>query len=186
MIETYKPTYVPRKVQAGRSNKTATQHAVDHVIQYINTKQPNPGEWTCLNTQVRIDQNLSLSVVLLDRTILVIDRTESGYIDKIFICSGDFYDDDGNPSNLTRERLNGLLAALGHASIIPKDTRVCMKYRYAEDEAEQRKDAPRLCYIISGDNKILFNQDYATVVGVNPNPDCFTFEDRSNDAGNLG
>ena len=186
MIETYKPTYAPRRVQAGRSNKTATQRAVEHVVEYISTRHPEPGEWTYLNTQVRIDQNLSLSVLLLDKPILVIDRTESGYVDKIFVCSGEFYDDEGNPSNLTRERLNGLLAALGHVSIVPKDVRVCMKYMYAEDEADQIKDAPRLCYIISGDNRVLFNEDYATVVGISPNPDCFTFEDCSHDAGNLG
>ena len=186
MVKTYVPPYVRARRPQRRSNRMLTQHAVEHVIDYVNNHAPKPGEWNYFNTQVRIDEDLSLTVSLLGRPILVIDRTESGYLDKVYVCSGEFYDNEGNPSNMTRERLTGLLAALGDERVIPKKVRVFMNYKFPEDEAEQRKDAPRLCYVGSGDNKILFNEDYATVVAIDTTPYCLIFENRSQDAGNLG
>ena len=186
MVKTYVPTYVPARRPQSRSNRMLTQQAVEHVLDYVSTYAPKPGEWNYFNTQVRVDEDLSLTVSLLGRPILVIDRKESGYLDKVYVCSGEFYDNEGNPSNMTRERLNGLLAALGDERVIPKKVRVFMNYKFPEDEAEQRKDAPRLCYVGSGDNKILFNEDYATIVAIDARPDCLIFEDRSQDAGNLG
>ena len=186
MIKTYVPTYAPARRPKSRSNRFWTQQTVDHVLEYVSTYTPNPGKWYYHNTQVRVDEDLSLTVSLFDRPILVIDRTESGHLDKVYVRTGGFYDNEGNPSDTTRERLNGLLAALGDQRIIPKKVRAFMNYKYPEDEAEQRKDAPRLCYVGSGDNKILFNEDYATVVAIDATPDRLIFEDRSQDAGKLG
>ena len=42
----------------------------------------------------------------------------------VMISTGDFYDSKGRPSRTTRERLNGLLDALGTAKFIPAGVRV--------------------------------------------------------------
>ena len=45
----------------------------------------------------------------------------------MFIYSGDFYDSKGRPSRTTRERLNGLLDALGQNGFIPEGVRVFIR-----------------------------------------------------------
>lgn len=163
-----------------RSNRMLTEYAVQHVLKYVGAQKPEPNEYNYLNTQVRVNEDLSLVVSLFGRSILFIDRTESDDIDKVYVFTGDFYDRDGNPSDTTRERLNGLLAALGDACVIPKRVRVFMQ-PYSPEEQDYR-----LCYLGSGEEKILFNKDYATIVGIDASANRFMFEDRSHDAGNLG
>lgn len=43
------------------------------------------------------------------------------------VKTGDFYDSKGRPSRTTRERLNGLLDALGDAGFLPKGVRVFLR-----------------------------------------------------------
>ena len=90
---------------------SSTQRAVEHVLQYVSTTNPKPDQWQHLNTEVRVEEDLSLTVLLLHEPILRITRMKTGHLDKVYVLSGGFYDNDGNPSGLTRERLNGLLAA---------------------------------------------------------------------------
>lgn len=148
-----------------RSNRMLTQRAVEHVLQYVNTTDPKPGQWQYVNTDIRVDEDLSLTVSLLDNPILRITRMESGYMDKVYVLSGGFYDNDGNPSGLTRERLNGLLAGLGDARVIPKKVRVFIEHDY------------EMCYVGSGEQKVAFNKDYSNMVSIDAVADCFLFED---------
>lgn len=142
-----------------------TQRAVEHVLQYVSTTNPKPDQWQHLNTEIRVDQDLSLTVSLLGNPILRITRMKSGRLDKVYVMSGGFYDNDGNPSGLTRERLNGLLAALGDALIIPKKVRVFIEHDY------------EMCYVGSGEQKVAFNKDYSNMVSIDAVVDFFVFED---------
>ena len=148
-----------------RSNRMLTQRAVEHVLQYVSTTNPKPDQWQHLNTEIRVDQDLSLTVSLLGNPILRITRMKSGRLDKVYVMSGGFYDNDGNPSGLTRERLNGLLAALGDALIIPKKVRVFIEHDY------------EMCYVGSGEQKVAFNKDYSNMVSIDAVVDFFVFED---------
>ena len=148
-----------------RSNRMLTQRAVEHVLQYVSTTNPKPDRWSHLNTEIRVDEDLSLTVSLLDNPIMRITRMETGYLDKVYVLSGGFYDNDGNPSGLTRERLNGLLAALGDARVIPEKVRVFIEHDY------------EMCYVGSGEQKVAFNKDYSNMVSIDAVADTFLFED---------
>lgn len=148
-----------------RSNRMLTQRAVEHVLQYVSTTNPKPDQWQHLNTEVRVEQDLSLTVLLLHEPILRITRMKTGHLDKVYVLSGGFYDNDGNPSGLTRERLNGLLAALGDASVIPPKVRVFIEHDY------------EMCYVGSGEQKVAFNKDYSNMVSIDAVADTFLFED---------
>jgi len=142
-----------------------TQRAVEHVLQYVSTTSPKPGQWQYVNTDICVHEDQSLTVLLLDNPILRITRMESGHMDKVYVLSGGFYDNDGNPSGLTRERLNGLLACLGDARVIPKKIRVFIEHDY------------EMCYVGSGEQKVAFNKDYSNMVSIDAVADCFLFED---------
>jgi len=148
-----------------RSNRMLTQRAVEHVLQYVSTTNPKPDQWSHLNTEIRVEEDLSLTVSLLDNPIMRITRTKTGYLDKVYVLSGGFYDNDGNPSGLTRERLNGLLAALGDANVIPPKVRVFIEHDY------------EMCYVGSGEQKVAFNKDYSNMVSIDAVADYFVFED---------
>ena len=81
------------------------------------------------------------------------------------LCVGGFYDNDGNPSGLTRERLNGLLAALGDASVIPPKVRVFIEHDY------------EMCYVGSGEQKVAFSKKTINIVSIDAVADFFVFED---------
>ena len=148
-----------------RSNRMLTQRAVEHVLQYVSTTNPKPDQWSHLNTEIRVDEDRSLTVSLLDNPIMRITRMASGHLDKVYVFSGGFYDNDGNPSGLTRERLNGLLAALGDARVIPQKVRVFIEHDY------------EMCYVGSGEQKVAFNKDYSNMVSIDAVADTFLFED---------
>ena len=148
-----------------RSNRMLTQRAVDHLLHYISTTNPKQDLWKYSNTEIRVDKDLSLTVLLFDKPILRITRLGSGRLDKVYVHSGGFYDNDGNPSGLTRERLNGLLAALGNARIIPEKVRVFIEHDH------------EMCYVGSGEQKVAFNKDYSNMVAINADANSFTCED---------
>ena len=148
-----------------RSNRMLTQRAVERVLQYVRTTSPEPGQWQYINTDIRVDEDQSLTVFLLENPIMRITRMKTGHLDKVYVLSGGFYDNDGNPSGLTRERLNGLLAALGDARVIPQKVRVFIEHDY------------EMCYVGSGEQKVAFNKDYSNMVSIDAVADTFLFED---------
>lgn len=148
-----------------RSNRKLTQFAVDHVLQYVNVPLLIARTQTFINTSVVIHDDMSLSVDVFDNRLLHITRdSNDNSIDSVYVFSGGRYDNDGNPSDLTRERLNGLLAALGDAKVIPKRVCVFMDFDYG------------MCYLGSGEQKIAFNRDYTNIVHIKASPNVFVFE----------
>ena len=151
-----------------RSNKMHTQRAVSAVLDYVRSSNPQPSKTTYVNTQVEVDDDAGLTVTLFSNPIMRITRTNTNDFDKVYVYAGGCYTSSGNPSDTTRERLNGLLAALGDCGVIPLKVRVFMDWEYD------------ICYVGSGDKKIALNEDYATMVSIDSNPEQFFFEDLTN------
>ena len=115
-----------------RSNRTLTQFVVDKIRQAMVYGPETVLNERAGNTQVKADCCSScdrpshLVVRLFDKEIVrlyfspVNKRTVCG----IMLSSGDFYDSKGRPSRTTRERLNGILDALGAAKFLPEGVRV--------------------------------------------------------------
>ena len=128
-----------------RSNRQLTQFAVDKLRQYIIYGPDNFKNEKAGNTEVilnRCDEctGASVSIKLFGKEILrlVTNPFHPTVFLGVGVFAGDFYDSKGRPSRTTRERLNGLLDALGYACFIPEGVRVFI----GEDES---------CYIGKGD-----------------------------------
>ena len=117
-----------------RSNRQLTQFAVNKVRQYLVL---GPEEFTneaAGNTRVSFFscsqcERKTVKICLYGKKImeLVVNPLNPRVIAGMFIFSGDFYDSKGRPSRTTRERLNGLLDALGQANFIPEGVRVFIR-----------------------------------------------------------
>ena len=115
-----------------RSNRTLTQFVVDKVRQAMVYGPDTVTAEKAGNTQVEVDlcdscdRSSHLVVRLFDKEIV---RIYFSPINKRAVCgvmlsAGDFYDSKGRPSRTTRERLNGILDALGAAKFLPEGVRV--------------------------------------------------------------
>ena len=109
-----------------RSNRPLTQFAVDQLKKVLN--EPWTAKCRCGvsagNTKVEFNpasfRRTCFSVTLFDEEIFLISFSGRVTIESIILRTGDFYDSKGRPSRTTRERLNGLLDALGEAGVIPE------------------------------------------------------------------
>lgn len=117
-----------------RSNRQLTQFAVDKIRQYMVYGPEEFKNEKAGNTEVRFDRcqacpRAEVSVYLFDKKImhLVVNPFNPRVIAGIAVFTGDFYDSKGRPSRTTRERLNGLLDALGTAKFIPEGVRVFIR-----------------------------------------------------------
>ena len=117
-----------------RSNRQLTQFAVDKVRQYLVGGPEGFKDETAGNTTVELDKcpccpRTALRVLLYDKVILslIVSPLNPRLIAGIMVASGDFYDSKGRPSRTTRERLNGLLDALGASNFIPEGVRVFIR-----------------------------------------------------------
>ena len=118
-----------------RSNRQLTQFAVDQLRKAM-VYGPE-GIETCVmgNTEVSSDicnhcaRPAHLNVSLYGKKIMTIlfSPVNSRVVAGVLIRTGDFYDSKGRPSRTTRERLNGLLDALGTAKFIPDGIRVFVR-----------------------------------------------------------
>jgi hypothetical protein len=145
-----------------RSNRALTNFAIRGVTDYLNGGESI--EWRQDNTSVYKDGHGDIFVELFDRPILRLKQVDS-QPSVVYIYDGDHYDAYGNPTNLTRERLNGLLDALGAMEIIPENVRVT----YDREES--------LCYVICLDSKAAINKNYCTKVGIKADPSEFVIAD---------
>ena len=117
-----------------RSNRQLTQFAVDKIRQYmVYGPEVFVNERTG-NTEVVLENcprcpRIALVVKLFDKEIIrmVVNPFNPRIIAGICVFTGDFYDSKGRPSRTTRERLNGLLDALGTAEFIPEGVRVFLR-----------------------------------------------------------
>lgn len=117
-----------------RSNRQLTQFAVDKIRQYMVYGPEGFQNEKAGNTEVVLEDcpccpRTALAVRLFDKEIirLVVNPFSPRAIAGIGVFSGDFYDSKGRPSRTTRERLNGLLDALGAAKFIPEGVRVFLR-----------------------------------------------------------
>lgn len=146
-----------------RSNRALTTLAIEATVQYLNGESRI--EWDYGNTQAFVDESKDFSVILFGKPILKIVK-EDNRVKEVQVFSGGVYDQDGNPTNLTRERLNGLLDALGAEGLIPENVRVWM----------DREDS--LCYLVHFDSKQVLNKHYCEMVGLAATADDFNVVSR--------
>lgn len=160
-----------------RSNRRHTQQAVNALHDYVNGNaalRTISGDTT---TEVILDCNKKDSgflVSLFEKPILRISK-ENNKVSEIFIFSGFYYDRDGNPTRTTRERLNGLLDALGDLALLPQNVRVIIDQEY------------KIVYVNHMENRVALNKDYCDVVGIIPDKDelIFSVLDPSRDDKNV-
>jgi len=144
--------------------KMTTQKVVRQLVNYI--RKPEPTEWSFSNTKIDVNEDCTLTVLIQDNPILRVTRTDDNKdFDKVFVFAGGDYDEDGNPVNTTKERLNGLLNALGWCGVIPPRVRV-----FWDQEAN-------LTYFGSGETKIALNYNYCVMASISADPTEFTFDD---------
>lgn len=134
-----------------RSNRALTTLAIDAAVQYLNGEDRR--SWDYGNTRAFVDESRSLNVTLFGNQILKIIKRDD-LVSEIQVFAGGVYDQDGNPTNLTRERLNGLLDALGAEGLIPENVRVWM----------DKEDS--LCYLVHFDSKQVLNKHYCKMIGL--------------------
>ena len=114
-----------------RSNRPLTQFAVDQLKDVL--KAPSgarlvPSRFDHAgNTKIEFIPvsifRARFSVRLFGEEIFSIWFSSRTTVESIILRTGNFYDSKGRPSRTTRERLNGLLDALGEAGIIPEGVR---------------------------------------------------------------
>ena len=119
-----------------RSNRQLTQVAVDKVRQYLTYGPENFRNLEAGNTSVALDtcpcecgRPPHVVISLFGKQImrLFTSPTNNRVVAGVVVSTGDFYDSKGRPSRTTRERLNGLLDALGTAGFIPEGVRVFLR-----------------------------------------------------------
>lgn len=114
-----------------RSNRPLTQFAVDHLKEALKAPFGLRQFSVACNTETEFIPaemyRARFSVRLFGEEILLIWFSSlvgpPVAAESIVLRTGDFYDSKGRPSRTTRERLNGLLDALGEAEIIPEGVR---------------------------------------------------------------
>ena len=118
-----------------RSNRQLTQFAVDRLRYAMVYGAENVVSSSQGNTEVTADtcdhcsRPAHLVIRLYDKEIMRIlfSPINPRVVAGVLVRSGDFYDSKGRPSRTTRERLNGLLDALGAAKFIPEGVRAFIR-----------------------------------------------------------
>lgn len=117
-----------------RSNRQLTQFAVDKIRQYMVYGPEKFVDESAGNTEVVLEDcptcpRIAIVVRLFGKDILrlVANPFNPRIIAGICVFTGDFYDSKGRPSRTTRERLNGLLDAMGTAGFIPEGVRIFLR-----------------------------------------------------------
>lgn len=114
-----------------RSNRQLTQFAVDRLRSHL--VNPVPGRSTAGNTEVELEKCKCcperpdhIVVRLFGKEIFraYTNPLNGRTIVGIQVKTGNFYDGKGRPSRTTRERLNGILDALGSVCVLPEGVRV--------------------------------------------------------------
>lgn len=148
-----------------RSNKLHTQRAVNAVNAYLDGHfytTAKSGDTTVSVLYNKDNEDEGVMVSLFERPILKLFK-QAGKLTELIILSGFYYDGEGNPTRTARERLNGLLDALGERQIIPPRVRVVIDPEY------------QIAYVNHGENKIALNKYYCDIVGITPDPEEISF-----------
>lgn len=112
-----------------RSNRPLTQFAVQKLRSFLDDGaagfKPGASHNTAVSYSREHDYNV-LAFWLFDQRIMEI-TLEGEHVLEVTILDGGTYDNNGNPTKTTRERLNGLLDTLGAYCLIPEGVRVFVK-----------------------------------------------------------
>lgn len=109
-----------------RYNRTLTQFAVGKLEEFLELGIDRFVPAAAGNTSVAVRQQGDLDLLvfsLFDAEIATLFFDGSRFLG-LTLADGGFYDRSGSPSRTTRERLNGLLDAMGEECLIPAGTRV--------------------------------------------------------------
>lgn len=119
-----------------RSNRQLTQLAVDQLRIALTYGPDKVDKQTFGNTEVEVvrctcecKRAPHIEFRLFGKSIMEVYTSPMNerLIVGTIVRTGDFYDSKGRPSRTTRERLNGLLDALGTAGFIPEGVRVFIR-----------------------------------------------------------
>lgn len=150
-------------IPGSRSNKGVTPQIVRAVVDYIaGTHQTY---WSYGNSTVEVDEESALTVTIGANPIIKITKKDNNDFDRVYVFAGNYYDSYGNPTNTTKERLNGILDALGYQGVIPNNVRVFF------DPDQDR------CYFGRFDEKVALNRDYCIMASIEANPYLFRFDE---------
>jgi len=156
-----------RPATAGnRANKMVTQRAIDAMARYLNGSwqaDQLSDDWECKGTSARLHSDGSLTISLFENPILRLYK-EKGIVCRVSVFDGGCYDHQGNPSHLTRERLNGLLDALSAMKYLPDNVKVIYDNEY------------EICYLARFEQKAALNGKYHKQIDVQCNPIEFVIE----------
>ncbi len=137
-----------------RSNRQLTQFAVDKLHSFLNEGNAFQPEQAG-NTAVALLADGDMSILhfsLFEQVILEV-FFDGQLCSHVVVHDGNFYDEEGRPSRTTRERLNGLLDALGEECLIPEQVRVHLD-----------KDNQKECYIGRRGTRQRFGKDFPPAV----------------------
>lgn len=119
-----------------RSNRQLTQLAVDQLRNALINGPSSVSKIKFGNTEVEVvacsckcGRAPHIEFRLFGKPILQAFTSPLNHrvIVGTILRTGDFYDSKGRPSRTTRERLNGLLDALGDAKFLPEGVRVFLR-----------------------------------------------------------
>ena len=107
-----------------RSNRPLTAFAVWKLEHFVQSEFFRPGHRGNTSVNVITEDNLQILRFSLHGSPIAELSFEKGNFVEADIFDGGFYDKAGRPSRTTRERLNGLLDAMGGLGLIPEGVRV--------------------------------------------------------------
>ena len=165
-IREYIPSHARPASTGRRANKMITQRAIEAMTRYLEgtwDADKFADRWQMSNTSATYDSDGSLTISLFDNPILRLHK-EKGIVCRVSVFDGGCYDYKGNPSHLTRERLNGLLDALSAMKYLPDNVKVIYDNDY------------EICYLARFEQKAALNGKYHKQIDVQCNPLKFVIE----------
>jgi hypothetical protein len=151
-----------------RSNSFVTQRVVLGFKDYLRGVLADSRE--CCETNLHIMRDASgsdvgLFVNIHENTILSLFRDEKTHgFDSVIVTTGFYYDNDGNPTKIARERLNGLLDALGDENILPKGIRVYVDAEFG------------VCYLKHEETRLPLSKHYNHFIRIMSDKNSFKCE----------
>jgi len=145
-----------------RSNSFVTQRVVFALKNYLSGQLRDSRSYADTTLEVTED---CLFVNVSNNTVMVVFKEESSKdVSSVMVTSGFYYDTEGNPTKTTRERLNGLLDALGDEEIIPQGVRIYVDKEYG------------VCYLKHEENKVPIGKHYSKFVHLTPSKTDFIYK----------
>jgi len=146
-----------------RSNSFITQRVVFALQNYLNGQLQ--GSRSYADTTIEVAHDDSLFININGNPIMtIVGGPNVKDVSSVLVTAGFYYDSDGNPTKITRERLNGLLDALGEKGVIPQGVRVYIDREYG------------VCYLKHEDTRIPMGKHYNRFVSIVPNASSFEYK----------